>query len=160
MGPWRRIVEEIFAIIERRGIGEHWQGDQLAIDCLRLDDRREVGADDILGRLGQVKQLFGKLWGPDDVRLIDIDVGVADGEPEPVLAELIRRRGRHRNDSDLVAGVLLELIEYLAKNLQAIAGIARYDGQIHRLRRAGRQNDARDKRQNCIAKLHGQIASA
>ena len=59
------------------------------------------------------------------------------------------------DDGDLVAGVLLELVEYLAKNLQAVAGVARYDRHFGGLRRTGRQNGAGGKRNNCVTKLHG-----
>ena len=36
------LVEQVLAVVERRRVGEERQRDQLAVDGLRLDDRREM----------------------------------------------------------------------------------------------------------------------
>ena len=97
-------------------------------------------ADDILRRLGQINELIRELRRPDHVGLVDVDIGVAGRQPKLVLAELVRRRRRHRHDRDLVAGLLLEDVELPAQHGKAVAGVARNDRKIGRVGRAGDEN--------------------
>lgn len=78
--------------------------------------------DDVLRGLGQVYELLGELWSPDDIRLVDVDVLVAGREPEPVLAELLAARRRHRHQIDLMARLLLEPGDLLAQKAQILTG--------------------------------------
>ena len=85
-------VEQILAIEQSGGVGEVGNGDELAVHRLRLDDRGEVSLDDVLGRRRQINELIGELRRPDHVRHVHVDVRIAGGEPEPILAELVGGR--------------------------------------------------------------------
>jgi hypothetical protein len=116
-------------------------------------------ADHVLRRVGQIDQVGRELRRPDHVGLVDVDVGVAGRQPELVLAELVRRRRRHRHDCDLVAGLLLELVEHVAQELQAGAGVARHDRQVGGANRTGAEHRGRGDRSQRKAKLHDRKTS-
>ena len=78
-------------------------------------------------RLCQIDEIGGKLRRPDDVREIDVDIGISSGEPEPVLAELVGGRRRHDDQLDGVAGLLFEIHDLLAQLGDVLAD--RADGQ-------------------------------
>src|SRR3546814_19244888 len=64
----------------------------------RLEDRGDEVPHHILSRLGEVEELVGELGRPDHVGGVEIDIGIAGGEPQPVLPELVGGRGWHRYD--------------------------------------------------------------
>ena len=136
------LFEQVLAVEQRRRVGEGRQGHQLAVNGLRLDDRGEVLGDDILGGIGEVEELVGKLRRPDHVGLIDVDIGIARCQPQAVLAELVGGGRGHRHHGHLLAGCGLELVELAAQERQAGAGIAGDNGQVGGLGRARHQRYA------------------
>ena len=62
-----------------------------------------MGRCQILGHFGQVNEMVRKLRRPDNVGLVDVDVGGASGQPQTVLRELVGGRCRHRHQGYRVA---------------------------------------------------------
>ncbi|MNL42541.1 hypothetical protein D3C87_1650020 [compost metagenome] len=148
------LLQQVLAVVECRGVGEGRQGNQLAVNGLRLDDRGEVVPHDVLGRLGQVEELIGELRSPDHVGLIDVDVGIAGSKPQTILAELVSGRRGHRHHGHGVAGFRLEAVELAAQERQAIAGVAGNDRQLGCLGHAGHQGNARHHRNEQRFQFH------
>ena len=142
------LVEQVLAVVERRRVGEEGQRDELAVDGLALDDRGEMVLGDAGEGLRQVEELVGELRRPDHVDAVDVDVGVPGREPQLVLGELVGGRGRHRDEGDRVAGLLLPGLHQLLVDLDVGADRARdevdVDGQRGR-RPERREHGADDK---------------
>ena len=147
-------LQQVLAVVERRSVGKQRQRHQLAVHRLRLDDRREVVRDHVGRGLAQVEEAVRELRRPDHVGLVDVDVGVARGQPQPVLRELVGGRGRHRHDGDGIAGLSLPRLDQVPHHVDVFAGCARHEVDVHRARgssphsRQSRpRNDSRFERQ-------------
>ena len=141
-------LEQILAVVQDPGIGEPGHRDQVTVDRVVRDDRREVLVDRrLIDVLGEIDEVTGQDARPDHVDLEDVDVGRVGGQDLLVQCQALGRRIGRGDDLDLVArGRGPGLGTFLAElQLRADRAAGNRDGGSRRTGRADRQSGRKQR---------------